>query len=131
MALGPDGKLALLSHRRRMVLLTRKGNRDPRFGRGGSLSEVRQVRNRVRANGRKFYAALSDPEKVSEGKSKDIWVTEVGWPVNPEIRDPGHPAVSPPVQAELLDATFNMLKAKSQEKVSRTGGKIGGAMLRK
>lgn len=42
------------------------------------------------------------------GKKKQIWITEIGWPV--EAGDPKHPAVSETVQAERLVSVFNMIK---------------------
>jgi uncharacterized delta-60 repeat protein len=37
MAVGPEGSIALIMHRKRVVLLTQNGDRDSRFGRDGSV----------------------------------------------------------------------------------------------
>jgi uncharacterized delta-60 repeat protein len=50
MAVGLKGSIALMSHRKRVVLLTSKGRRDQRFGRDGSLPVP------TRAGGWSFHA---------------------------------------------------------------------------
>jgi hypothetical protein len=42
------------------------------------------------------------------GSAKGIWITELGWPVEP-WGDAKHPGVSPQMQSELLTASFNWI----------------------
>jgi hypothetical protein len=54
-------------------------------------------------------------EFFSSGKG--IWITELGWPVEPQAPvDPSHERVSPEVQKNLLNAVFNWVKEHQAEK---------------
>lgn len=88
----------------------------PRQGPPQGPNQVKKVAIRMRNKIVKVRRVLENPTKVAEGKDKELWINEIGWPVvNPRAdTDPVHPPVSPKVQGELVKATFNMLKAKAQ-----------------
>jgi len=67
---------------------------------------VTQVRNKVRANIKTTRDALN----AIGGENKELWLTELGWPVE-NLWDNSHKPVSLLVQRELIEATFEMLKA--------------------
>jgi Ricin-type beta-trefoil lectin domain-like len=78
-------------------------------GAPSNSTQVEQVRDKVRENIIEAREAL--------GSGKQIWITELGWPVkdgHEEAGDTGHPRVSEQVQRELIKSTFEMTMAKSE-----------------
>ncbi len=77
-------------------------------------ARISDVIARVRGNILEAHAALKD----IEAGSKEIWITELGWPV--AVGDEGHPPVSAELQAELLKASAEMIKNRRVEyKINR------------
>lgn len=75
--------------------------------------DVEHVAELVRRNIRAGRNALKHGGKKEAGK--EIWITEIGWPVNDGIAVPDghHLLVSAGIQASLLNQTFNMIKEHS------------------
>jgi ricin-type beta-trefoil lectin protein len=71
--------------------------------------DVKEVTEAVRRNIQEARAALND----KGGSEKKIWVNEIGWPVKGPItpNDGSHVPVSEDIQRDLLNSTFNMIKA--------------------
>ena len=71
--------------------------------------DVQEVTDAVRRNIQEARAALND----KGGAAKKIWVNEIGWPVKGPItpNDGSHVPVSEDIQRDLLNSTFNMIKA--------------------
>ena len=71
--------------------------------------DVKEVTEAVRRNIQEARAALND----RGGSAKKIWVNEIGWPVKGPItpNDGSHVPVSEDIQRDLLNSTFNMIKA--------------------
>jgi Concanavalin A-like lectin/glucanases superfamily len=77
--------------------------------------DVRHVTRQVERNIRAARMALDR----AGGKSKKIWITELGWPVNQNglaKEDHHHFLVSEEMQRELLNETFDMIKERSGAK---------------
>jgi hypothetical protein len=49
---------------------------------------------------------------LNNGKEKEIWITEVGWPVG--VGDKAHPFVTPEIQAKLVTSVFSTIKKKAK-----------------
>jgi hypothetical protein len=93
---------------------SRKGGKE---GPPRNPTEVKRVKDRVRAGIKRFQHALEVVEGGSSEPRKRIWIDELGWPVKnlTEEAPQTHPPVSVQVQAELLRSTFTMIKAKSKD----------------
>jgi hypothetical protein len=76
-----------------------------------TAAEVEQVTEKVRRNIKLARTALDEVG----GGGKQLWITELGWPVeNPEPGVSTHPKVSMSVQRDLIESSFEMIKATSQ-----------------
>ncbi len=76
-----------------------------------TAAEVEQVTDKVRRNIKLARDALDEVG----GAGKQLWITELGWPVeNPEGGVSTHPKVSLDVQRDLIESSFEMIKATSQ-----------------
>lgn len=74
--------------------------------------DVETIRTKVKRNIRVARAALDD----AGGENKQIWITELGWPVkmkNVTPNDKSHLPVTEEIQRDLLHSTFNMIKSHS------------------
>lgn len=85
-------------------------------GEAPTQDRIPGVIDRVRGNILEARAAL---DSVKDGQEKEIWITELGWPVATDDYK-GHPDVSPDLQGELLKASAEMLKNRRLEyKINR------------
>lgn len=90
-------------------------------GKVPTQERIPAVIHRVRGNILEAHAALA----AINTPNKEIWITELGWPVAADGwpvggQGGGHPAVSPELQAELLKASAEMIKNRRVEyKINR------------
>jgi hypothetical protein len=85
-------------------------------GKDPTQERIPGVIHRVRGNILEAHAALVD----ANASNKEIWITELGWPVATKAGDDGHPAVGLPLQGELLKASAEMIKNRRVEyKINR------------
>jgi hypothetical protein len=75
------------------------------------LGSVTGVTHDVKLN---IQAARFSVNRFGGGKGKEIWVTEIGWPVEGSTEpDEVHQSVSPVVQEERLNSVLDKIKAYS------------------
>jgi hypothetical protein len=71
--------------------------------------EINEVRMKVRTSIVRLRKKL---DHVKGGENKQLWITEVGWPVG--VGDQAHPAVSQNIQAKLLESVFSTIKKRAK-----------------
>lgn len=69
-----------------------------------TTNQVKDVREKVRS----FIAEARNALDGIQQPSKQIWITEIGWPAEAPT-DAGHPHVTEAIQAELISYTFSMI----------------------
>jgi sugar lactone lactonase YvrE len=73
--------------------------------------QVIDIKEKVREY---IYEARAALDATNQG-TKRIWITELGWPVEEVVPDPGHPKVTEDIQRELIKKSFEMIMARSTD----------------